>query len=142
MRCVVAIVAVWLVSVAASWAQNCVISGGTNYGSITQNCSFVPPPLSLQMDHFENQKSADGSFDHRILVRFNAAVNMILTACGEGVVDLDAFPWPAGMMVGPTTSKHDNCIQKNFPNISPGSFVFSVKTNVENAPFTLQPVLQ
>jgi hypothetical protein len=43
MRAALTIVAVWLVSVTTGWAQNCVISGSTNYGSITQNCIVVGP---------------------------------------------------------------------------------------------------
>jgi hypothetical protein len=133
---------IWLLSATAAWAQNCLITGGTNYGGITQNCTFVPPPLSILMDHFENRQDKDGLFDHRILVRFNAPVNMTLIACGDGVADVTAFPWPAGMMVGPSTTTHGNCTEKLFPNIAPGQWVFSVRTKAERDQFTLQPVMQ
>jgi hypothetical protein len=33
----------WVATASIAHAQNCVISGGTNYGSITQNCTIVGP---------------------------------------------------------------------------------------------------
>lgn len=39
----IAIVAVLLASSSAARAQNCVITGGINNGSITQNCTVVSP---------------------------------------------------------------------------------------------------
>jgi hypothetical protein len=36
-----------LITVSAVHAQNCVISGGTNYGKIEQNCIVTPPKLAF-----------------------------------------------------------------------------------------------
>ena len=41
MRIFIAVVAALLISTSASSAQNCVILGGMNYGTITQNCTVV-----------------------------------------------------------------------------------------------------
>jgi hypothetical protein len=41
MRNSIGIVAALLVPTTSSWAQNCVISGGVNNGTITQNCTVI-----------------------------------------------------------------------------------------------------
>jgi hypothetical protein len=41
MRYLAAIIAVLLASASAAWAQNCVITGGINNGTITQNCTVI-----------------------------------------------------------------------------------------------------
>jgi hypothetical protein len=135
--------ATWLAFLCPATAQSgCIITGGTNYGSITQNCNFAPPPLSFMMDRFETTKVQD-KFEHRTLVRANAPVTLALIACGDAVVDVNAFPWPAGMMVGPgPAEKSGNCTRKIFPNLTPGQWVFSVQTIGENDKFTLQPITQ
>lgn len=43
MRTALAAFAAWLVSAIPSWAQNCMITGSTNYGTIIQNCTVVGP---------------------------------------------------------------------------------------------------
>lgn len=43
MQTALAAFAAWLVSATPSWAQNCVITGSTNYGTIIQNCTVVGP---------------------------------------------------------------------------------------------------
>ena len=44
MRRGVAVVIAWILSNAPSWGQNCVISGGANLGTITQNCNQTTAP--------------------------------------------------------------------------------------------------
>ena len=55
------IAAALLAITSASRAQNCVITGGTNYGSITQNCTALPPPLTVLSKEFENIGMPDGT---------------------------------------------------------------------------------
>jgi hypothetical protein len=44
MRSAIAVTAaVWIASASTCLAQNCVVSGGTNYGSIEQHCTVVGP---------------------------------------------------------------------------------------------------
>lgn len=137
-----AIVAIWLASASACLAQNCVISGGTNFGSIIQNCYFAPPPLSIISKEFENTRLPNGSFQHQIFVQIGQPVTLLLIACGDGVVDVDGSPWPAGMTSESEKMTHENCVAHRLYNAAPGRWALWVTTAREESKFTLQPIIE
>lgn len=122
--------------------QQCVINGGTNT-NITQNCIInpVPPPVVLLMPKFEDSATSDG-FAHRILARLSSTGDLILLACGKGVKDVDASPWPAGMSIGPDERREGYCIAKRFQNAAAGKWVFTVTTEAADTKFTLRPAIE
>jgi hypothetical protein len=128
----------------ASTNGSCVISGGTNFGTITQNCVInpLPPPIILLDKDFTVGAQADGSFNHAIKVRLTQTADLILAACGDQVVDVDASPYPAGMMASPDTAHQKNCILKRFQNAAAGKWVIVVKTSTKDSKFTLEPSLE
>jgi hypothetical protein len=142
MRGLIAIVAALLASISASWAQNCVISGGNNYGSIIQNCTALPPPLSVVSKEFENISMPDGTFRHQIFVQVGQPITLLLIACGDGVLDLGASPFPAGMSSVSEKMTRENCVAHRFFNTAPGRWAMWATTNAKDTKFTLQPVIE
>jgi hypothetical protein len=136
------IVAALLVFISESRAQNCVITGGTNYGSITQNCTALPPPLTVLSNEFEAIAMPDGTFRHQIFVQVGQPVTLLLIACGDGVVDLGAGPYPAGMSSVSGKMTHENCVAHRFFNTSPGRWAMWATTNAKDTKFTLQPIIE
>jgi len=123
--------------------QQCVITGGTNT-NVTQNCIVnpTPPPIVLLLPKFEDGPPDKDVFPHRILARLSVTEDLILVACGDGVVDVDGSPWPAGMVTGPSVERNGNCIAKLFQNASAGKWMFQVTTREPATKFTLQPIVR
>jgi hypothetical protein len=131
-------------SCATASAQNCVISGGVNFGTVTQNCIInpAPPPLYLLWKDFKVEEDKNKDFFHAILVRVTSTADMVLKACGTGVLEVNASPWPAGMMTGPQEAHEGACILKYFHNVAAGKWMLSVTTQAVDTKFTLEPTLQ
>jgi hypothetical protein len=140
-RRIVAIVGIWLALGSAAWTQ-CVITGGTNYGSIVQNCNFAPPPLTILSKDFERIKMPDGTFRQQIFVQVGQPITLLLVACGDGVTDLGAAPWPAWMASASDKMTRENCVAHRFFNTAPGRWAMWVDLKVKDAKFTLQPVIE
>jgi hypothetical protein len=142
MRSGIVTLAILLASISECRAQNCVISGGTNYGSIIQNCNFTPPPLSIVSSAFENIRMPDGTFRHRIFVQVGQPITLLLVACGDGILDLDAGPTPAGATYQSGKMTNGNCIAYRYFNTPPGKWEMWVTSKAEDTKFTLQPIVE
>jgi hypothetical protein len=131
-------------SVTHCLAQNCVISGGENFGTITQNCTInpQPAPLSIISKDFDNVAGPNGSFRRQIFVKIGQPSTLLLIACGDGVVDLGASPWPAGMVSVSNKMTKDNCLAYRFFNTSPGQWAFWVDTSAADTKFKLEPSIE
>lgn len=69
---------------------NCVVSGGTNFGTIIQNCAptpqvvtFDPPPGQPLVPIQDN-----GRFIYRLLARVIGPTDIRVIGCGEDLTDL------------------------------------------------------
>jgi len=131
-----------LAFISAARAQNCVITGGINYGSIIQNCTALPPPLTIISKEFENKAMPDGTFRHQIFVQVGQPVTLVLAGCGDGVIDVEASPFPAGMTSESDKITQGKCVAHKFFNTSPGRWAIWVTTNAKDTQFTLQPIIE
>lgn len=133
-------------SIPATQAQtgNCVITGGTNNGSIIQNCNFAPPPLTVISKDFENIRMPNGTFRRQILVQVGQAVTLLLVACGDDVSEVGGSPTPAGMVSQSDLMVHasDKCVGRRVFNTQPGKWNLWVTTKAEDSKFTLQPMIE
>jgi hypothetical protein len=143
-RLAVAVVAAWLALVSAGFAQNCTITGGTNYGTITQNCVInpAPAPLSLITDKFKVIPMPDGTFQHQIIVRIGQPMTLFAAACGDGVLDVGASPEPAGMVAVSQKMTKDDCVAHRFFNTAPGRWAMWVTSRAADTKFTFQPNIE
>jgi hypothetical protein len=146
MHSTIAAVVVLFASIHACQAQsqNCLITGGTNFGTITQNCVInpEPAPLSIISKQFENKAMPDGTYQHQIFAQVGAPITLLIVACGDGVIDLGASPWPAGITSQTNKMTHENCVAYRYFNTTPGRWAMWVTTKSEDTKFTLQPIIQ
>ena len=123
---------------------SCVITGGTNSGTITQNCVInpAPPPIILMTNQFETAQDTRGGFNHDIKVRLTITADLVLIACGDDVADVVARPWPAGMLYEQPSIRTGDCVQRIYQNLAAGKWIIRVNTVNAESKFTLSPYLQ
>jgi hypothetical protein len=117
---------------------------GLNNGSITNNCPVInqapTPEIQLLTSQFSNEKRPDGTFSHQILLKITGLSDLGVLVCGDGLKDLSAGPYPAGMAAVASVDAPSNCIKRRFYNVQ-GAWSINVITNAENNKFTVTPVL-
>jgi hypothetical protein len=93
-------------------------------------------------DRFENIHLSDKTYNHSILVKINGPIDMELEACGVGVLDAVALPFPGGMFFMPQTATNPapNCVVKRYTGLASGRWTLEVKTKDADTKFTLKPI--
>jgi hypothetical protein len=126
------------------WAQSCTITGGTNFGTITQNCVInpTPAPLSVVSEKFEVIPMPEGNFRHQIFVQVGATINLLAVACGDGVLDVHAAPFPAGTVSVSGKITNQDCVAYRFFNTALGRWAIWVTTKARDTKFILQPIVE
>jgi hypothetical protein len=129
---------------ASAQTSNCVITGGTNYGSITQSCVInpAPAPLSVISDKFETIAMPNGTYRQQIFVQMGGPSILATVACGDGVLDVGASPWPAGMTATSEKIINGNCVAYKYFNTAPGRWAMWVDTKAPDTKFELHPIIQ
>lgn len=129
---------------AGAQMNNCVITGGANFGTINQTCIInpTPVPVTIISKEFEKSSMPNGAFQHLLFMQIDAPITLLAIACGQGVTNLDASPWPAGMAATSEKMTKGDCLAYRFFNTAPGRWALWVTTKTADTKFTLQPVIE
>ena len=113
-------------SVAQAQTGNCIITGGTNNGTISQSCVIigpVPPGLTV-VESKPIQKLPDGTYNQTLIVELTGGYSpprMILAMKGTNITSMDAGPQFSGVSMG-STGNHDDLYFATFQNPVPGRY--------------------
>jgi hypothetical protein len=135
-----------VLSKANAQTQNCVISGGTNFGTIIQNCAPSPqivpvkPAIGQPIIPIDGPKA--GTFVYQVFAKVIGPTDIRVIACGDDVTDVQGSPWPAGMVsVTPLAGGPPHCMAKQLNQASSGTWVFQATATSKDKPVEIQAAI-
>jgi hypothetical protein len=133
---------VWISLLAQCQAQNCVVSGGTNFGTIVQNCAPSPQIIPLKPQPGQPIIPVDGPpgrFLYQVFVKITAPIDVRVVACGDDVFDVDGSPWPAEIAsISQLDGLPQNCIGKQFSQAAAGTWLLEATSKSKDKPVSIQ----
>jgi hypothetical protein len=130
---------------ARSQTQNCVVSGGTNFGVIIQNCAPVPqitPVKPAPGQPIIPIDGPNGTFLYQVFAKVVGPIDVRVIACGDDVSDVTGGPWPAGMVsITDLSGGPPNCKAKQLDRVSTGTWLFEAITKSKEKPVQIQAIL-
>jgi hypothetical protein len=117
---------------------------GLNSGTITNNCPTInqapAPSIKLLTPTFSQEPQKDGTFANQILIRVTAMANLGVQACGDGIKDLYASPYPGGISSRTSINAPPGCLRRRFDNAQ-GTWAIVVTTAAKDDKFVVTPML-
>jgi hypothetical protein len=92
---------------------------------------------------FDITKRPDGLFDHSIIVRLKETVDFTISACGNEVIGIRAFVYPAGLVS--VTDQHQvisGCWSRTYQNAQPGRWKIDISTVNAESDFVFDTKLE
>jgi hypothetical protein len=115
---------------------------GLNSGTITNNCPTIneapAPSIKLLTPAFSQEPRNDGTFANQILIRVTALTNLGVQVCGDGIKDLFASPYPAGMSSVTNINAPPGCLRRRFDN---AQGTWAIVTTAKDNQFVVTPML-
>ena len=139
----IAILAVgFSLSAAKAQTLNCVVSGGTNFGIIIQNCAPVPqitPLKPLPGVPIIPIDGPQGTYVYQVFAKVVGPADVRVVACGDDVTDVMGSPWPAGMVsVTILTGGPPHCVAKQINQVTTGTWLFQATAKSKDKPVDIQ----
>jgi hypothetical protein len=137
----IALAAFVVSSAQAQTSKGCVVSGGTNYGFIVQNCAPQPQIIPLKPKQGEKLKPVrqpDGTYVYQAFVGIVGPIDLRVVACGDDIIDLLASAYPAGMTSETPLTAPSGCIAKQINGANGSPWVLQVRSKSGNGKIKIE----
>lgn len=145
MRSVIIAAMGWLTLFSNCQAQNCVLSGGSNFGTRIQNCGptpqiilLKPPPGQL----IAPINGPQGTFLYQVFAKIAGPTDVRVVACGQDVTDVDGRPdHSSTVSVSALNGLPKNCIGKQLNQIASGTWRLEGISKSKDKPVQIEVVV-